>query len=526
MSRKIIIGTRGSQLALWQANHTKTLLEQKGCTVELKIIATEGDRTQQWNTSFDKLEGKGFFTKELEEELLAKNIDVAVHSHKDLPTTGPEGLIIAGVSKREDPSELLLIRKECVDATKKFSLKENALVGTSSARRKSQLLAFRPDVKVTDLRGNVPTRIKKLKDGNYDAILLAQAGVERLQLDVEEFHAEHLSPYEFVPAPAQGVLAWQVRENDDELINIFESLSDFDVQVKINIERRILNLFDGGCQLPLGAYCETETGDEDRLIFKTWVSVADAWDKQPKQLYFETFNASDLPERITEHVQNIKPTSVFITRSLKEKDYLKRALDNLGFKVEAKSLIEFKQIAIKELPKTDWLFFSSKHAVRYFFNQKPTLGEVKIGCVGRGTSEELRSFGLRAQFIGQSTDTKLIGKQFASLVGNSKVLFPMAKESLMSIQNQIAKKENVFNLPVYATIRHSAEIDPATRIIVFTSPSNVDAFFEKNKWQPHYKAVAIGDATGSALERKKVNQFVKPVSFDDLGLFQAILQLS
>ncbi|MGZ4038227.1 MAG: hydroxymethylbilane synthase, partial [Bacteroidia bacterium] len=155
MSRKIVIGTRGSDLALWQANYTKTLLEQKGCTVELKIIATQGDRTQQWNTAFDKLEGKGFFTKELEEELLAGTIDVAVHSHKDLPTVSPEGLIIAGVSQREDPTELLLIRKECVDDSKKFSLRENAVVGTSSARRKSQLLAFRPDVQLRDLRGNV-----------------------------------------------------------------------------------------------------------------------------------------------------------------------------------------------------------------------------------------------------------------------------------------------------------------------------------------------------------------------------------
>ncbi|MGZ3931408.1 MAG: hydroxymethylbilane synthase [Bacteroidia bacterium] len=526
MSRKIVIGTRGSDLALWQANYTKTLLEQKGCTVELKIIATQGDRTQQWNTAFDKLEGKGFFTKELEEELLAGTIDVAVHSHKDLPTVSPEGLIIAGVSQREDPTELLLIRKECVDDSKKFSLRENAVVGTSSARRKSQLLAFRPDVQLRDLRGNVPTRVKKLHAKEYDAILIASAGVERLQLDVEEFHAERLSPYEFVPAPAQGVLAWQIKEDNDELLRLFDTISDFDVQVKINIERRILNLFDGGCQLPLGAYCETETGEEDRPLFKTWVSVADTWDAQPKQLYFETYNAGDLPERVTDHVNNLKPAAVFITRQLREKDYLKRALGKLNFKVEAKSLIEFRQITIKELPKTDWVFFSSKHAVKYFFSQKPKIDNIKIGCVGKSTADELRAFGLRAQFIGQSTDTKLIGKQFAAIAGASKVLFPIARESMMSIQNQLAKKENVFNLPVYATLKHSVEIDTATNIVVFTSPSNVEAFFEKNTWQPHYKAVAIGDATGSALEKKKVKQYVKPGSFDDLGLFQAILQLS
>ncbi|MBC7862964.1 MAG: hydroxymethylbilane synthase, partial [Bacteroidia bacterium] len=162
--KKIIIGTRGSELALWQANYTKELLEKNGHTVELKIISTQGDRTQQWNTSFEKLEGKGFFTKELEEALLKKEIDLAVHSHKDLPTENPDGLIIAGVSEREDPAELLLIRKECVDETQKFNLKQNAIVGTSSSRRKSQLLAFRPDVELKDLRGNVPTRIEKLRN--------------------------------------------------------------------------------------------------------------------------------------------------------------------------------------------------------------------------------------------------------------------------------------------------------------------------------------------------------------------------
>ncbi len=202
MKRKIIIGTRGSDLALWQANYTKGLLEEKGQEVEIKIIQTLGDQTQQWDTSFDKIEGKGFFTKELEEALLNNNIDIAVHSHKDLPTTSPEGLIIAGVSKREDPSDLLIIHDSSVDEKLKFNLKKGAIVGTSSTRRKSQLLAFRPDLKVKDLRGNLPTRINKLRLGNYDAIMLAKAGVERLDLDLDEFTVEKLNPNEFVPAPA------------------------------------------------------------------------------------------------------------------------------------------------------------------------------------------------------------------------------------------------------------------------------------------------------------------------------------
>ncbi len=522
---KIIIGTRGSELALWQANYTKDLLEKLGCEVELKIISTSGDRTQQWNTSFDKLEGKGFFTKELEEELLAGTIDLAVHSHKDLPTTYPDGLIIAAVSHREDPSELLLIRKESADTNKKFSLKENALVGTSSARRKSQLLAFRPDVEIKDLRGNVPTRIKKLADKQYDAILLAAAGVERLGINLDEFHVERLNPTEFIPAPAQGVLAWQIKDNNSALLDILDKLNDLDVLIRINIERKVLNLFDGGCQLPLGVYCETEKDDEDRNRFKTWVSIASSWNSTPKHLYFETYHTDGFSERIVEHINALTPKKVFITRNVQDKDFLSRSLKGINFRLEAKSLIEFKQIQIKEIPTTDWLFFSSKHAVKYFFNQKPAIGKVKIGCVGKGTSEELRKFGFRADFIGQSTDTKLIGKQFASLVGSAKVLFPVAKDSLLSIQSQFPKKDNAINIPVYTTIKHSVEVDESFNIIIFTSPSNVDAYFEKNKLNSNQKAVAMGEATKNALLKKgvKENAIVTTTSFDDLGLYRAVL---
>jgi hydroxymethylbilane synthase len=167
--QKIVIGSRGSDLALWQAYHVKAQLENLGCKVELKIIKTQGDIIQ--HLSFDKMEGKGFFTKEIEAALLDKSIDLAVHSHKDLETNPPKGLVIAAVSEREDPADLLLIRKTSIDPTQQWGLKSKAIVGTSSARRKSQVLRFRPDIELKDLRGNVPTRIQKLRDQNYDAIL-------------------------------------------------------------------------------------------------------------------------------------------------------------------------------------------------------------------------------------------------------------------------------------------------------------------------------------------------------------------
>lgn len=250
--QSIIIGSRGSDLALWQANHVKRQLEDLGAKVEIKIIKTQGDIIQ--HLSFDKMEGKGFFTKEIEAALLDKSIDLAVHSHKDLETTYPAGLTISCVSERENPADLLLIAKDAVDSTSKWNLKKNAIVGTSSTRRKSQVVRFHPDVVINDLRGNVPTRIQKLRDGNYDAILLAKAGVDRLEIDLSEFHVEVLDPTEFVPAPAQGVLGLQIREEDTSLHELLQKMNHSDIQTTISVERKVLNLLQGGCQLPLGVY--------------------------------------------------------------------------------------------------------------------------------------------------------------------------------------------------------------------------------------------------------------------------------
>jgi hydroxymethylbilane synthase len=252
LKNHVIIGSRGSKLALWQAHFVKGELEKRGCSVEINIIKTQGDAIQ--HLSFDKLEGKGFFTKEIEDALLSKQIDLAVHSHKDLETNPPAGLKIACVSSRANPSDILLIRKECVDSNQKWNLKEGATVGTSSARRKTQFLHFRDDVTINDLRGNVPTRIDKLRQGNYDAIILAKAGIDRLELDMSEFECVELDPTEFVPAPAQGVLGLQIREDDTEMSELMATMNDEAVEQRISLERKILNLLDGGCQLPLGAY--------------------------------------------------------------------------------------------------------------------------------------------------------------------------------------------------------------------------------------------------------------------------------
>jgi hydroxymethylbilane synthase len=283
----IRIGTRGSELALWQAYFVKEKLERNGNSVSITIIKTQGDNIQ--DLSFDKLEGKGFFTKEIETALLLKEVDLAVHSHKDLETSPPEGLIIGAVSDREDASELLLIQRNKVDLSLIWELKQGAIIGTSSARRKSIIRAHRLDLEIKELRGNVPTRIQKLREGQYDAILLAKAGVSRLEIDLSEFHVVELNPKQFVPAPAQGVLALQIRENELEFFNEIQKLNNTWVEKQIEIERKVLNLMDGGCQLPLGVYCDMEN---------VFVSYAKNWQDGAKSFVFHFSENENLAQEI------------------------------------------------------------------------------------------------------------------------------------------------------------------------------------------------------------------------------------
>lgn len=269
-SKKIILGSRGSDLALWQARHVQQQLLDIGVGAEIKIIKTSGDQIQ--HIGFDKMEGKGFFTKEIEEALLKSEIDIAVHSHKDLETTNPDGLIIAAVSQRADARDLLIMRKDRF-ATEDFSSgPENPNLGTSSARRKALIQHHFPNAQLSDLRGNVPTRIQKLRDGLYDAILLAKAGIDRLQIDLSEFHLQALNPTQFIPAPAQGVLGIQARANDPEILEILEKLNHKETQRIIFAERSVLKQIGGGCQVPLGAYCSSSDG-----LYTLHVAYSKTW---------------------------------------------------------------------------------------------------------------------------------------------------------------------------------------------------------------------------------------------------------
>jgi hydroxymethylbilane synthase len=236
------IGSRGSALALWQARYVAVRLEKTGAATEIRIIKTTGDHLQA--ASLAKIGGKGLFTKEIEEALLAGDIDLAVHSLKDLPTETPAGLVIAAVPEREDPRDVLAGHTLA-------SLPAGARVGTSSLRRSAQLLALRPDVQAVSIRGNVDTRLRKLKEGQYDAILLAAAGLRRLGLEAEIAYC--FDPAEICPAPAQGALGIQTRE-EGEARAVCAALNHEPSARAVACERTVLAELGGGCQLPVGAF--------------------------------------------------------------------------------------------------------------------------------------------------------------------------------------------------------------------------------------------------------------------------------
>ncbi|HEX8399579.1 MAG TPA: hydroxymethylbilane synthase [Pyrinomonadaceae bacterium] len=258
MKDKIIIGTRGSRLALWQAEFVRAQLKEKHpqISVELEIIKTFGDRQQ--NVSLTEIGGQGVFVKELETALIANRIDLAVHSLKDLPTILPENLHISAVLKREDVRDALVVGKES-NANSISDLPENAVVGTSSLRRASQIKNLRPDLQIKDLRGNVDTRIAKLDAGEYDAIILAAAGLKRL--GCEHRITVFLSFDEMLPQVGQGALAIETRKEDLMTNNLVAVLNDAETRACVEAERAFLRGLGGGCQFPIAAHARIEENE-------------------------------------------------------------------------------------------------------------------------------------------------------------------------------------------------------------------------------------------------------------------------
>lgn len=289
MKANLIIGTRQSLLALWQSNHIASLLRKQypDCQVTLKKIVTKGDRIL--DVPLAQIGGKGLFTKEIETELLDGTVDLAVHSLKDMPTVLPEGLCLTAITTRANVGDAFVSNKYA-----SFSeLPQGAVLGTSSLRRKAQLLAVRPDLKIVDLRGNVDTRLRKLDEGQMDAIILAAAGLERLG------HADRIREIipttVCLPAVGQGALAIECRSDNKEVRDMLAFLNDLSTKQATDAERAFLGLIEGGCQVPIGVHAEVEN---DNVKIEAVIASLDGSKVLRNNITGPAVNAADLGRKL------------------------------------------------------------------------------------------------------------------------------------------------------------------------------------------------------------------------------------
>ncbi len=286
---RLTIATRGSKLALWQSNHIKSELEKLGHEVELKIFKTKGDKIL--DTPLALIGGKGLFTKELEDAMLRGDADLAVHSLKDVPTQLPEGLVLGAITKREVTNDALLSQKYATIE----DLPPNAVVGTTSLRRRMQLLHYRPDLVIKNLRGNVDTRIRKLKDGEFDAIILAYAGLKRLGILDSVRYVSKIDENLMIPAMGQAALGIECRP---DVLDIVKELNDERSQIETKIERDFVDRLQGGCQVPIGVKAQVlENGD---IVAKAVVGLPDGSELLKDKIFGSVKNYTELGRELAE----------------------------------------------------------------------------------------------------------------------------------------------------------------------------------------------------------------------------------
>jgi hydroxymethylbilane synthase len=442
------IATRESELALWQARHVQDLLQRKlDAPSTLVPITTKGDI--DLTTPLNSLDGRGFFTKELENALLDGRADVAVHSLKDLPTIDVPGLRVSAVLSRADRRECLLVRPEALDPDRTpLPLKPGSRLGTSSARRRCQVLLMAPDMELKEIRGNVNTRVRKLREGEYDAILLARAGIERIDLDISGLEMIKLPLDVMLPAPGQAALAIETRSDDAEVESRIELLDDVQVRREIEAERGLLRRFAGGCSLPMGAYAECD--DKVKL---TAIYAAIAPDGQVRGFHScRTEATSDAAAqsvfadlltqktRWAEEVRALDGVSIVVTRPPDSVEDLTAAVARMGGTLQAVPTLAFEpsgdlkqtKTVLESLSSYDWILFTSRNAVFYFVDQlmarrqRPV--DIKIGAVGNATANALEESGWPVHLTNQGGTGAAFADTFLAEVGSGgRVLWPTAE---------------------------------------------------------------------------------------------------
>lgn len=551
--RRIVFGSRRSRLALWQTRSVVAQLQQAHPDLEFSIqeISTRGDRII--DQPLPEIGGKGLFTAELDQALADQSIDIAVHSLKDLPTEASPDIAIIPIMKREDPRDVLVSKSRCDF----MSLRSGAVVGTSSNRRMSQLLALRDDIEVRPIRGNVPTRIEKVRSGDYDAAVIAAAGVIRIGLSDEI--AEWFSLEQVLPAPGQAMIAGTCRRGDELALELLQGLQEQADVDCVQAERSFLATLDGGCSTPLAAHAvQLEqlpehvelTGRVASLDGKTVVTrkAVGAPDVVGRQLAAEILHAGGAA--ILEELQGSESTGnllgrrVVVTRAVEQADSLAELLDRHQASSIEMPLIQFRSIVdaetaqpvLQELTKYDWILFTSSNSIRFFFD---LLGEhelppsVKVACVGQKSATTLSEFGCQPDFM----PTTFSGSGLAGQIPVStdqKILYPSALVVASRLQEDLQERGcKVTRWPIYETL--AVEIDPERRqmirqgvdVVTFASPSAVSSFCEQMQ---EYRELldpctvaCIGPMTRQRAESLGVRVDVTPDEHTTTGLVQALV---
>ena len=532
---KVRIGTRGSDLALWQAHHVADRLAPD-VEVDIIVIKTRGDAIDTQPLS--KVEGKAFFTAEIERALLAGEVDLAVHSHKDLETECDPGLKVVAVPERGPVEERLLVRAEAHDPhAPLLPVVLGAKLGTSAPRRQSQLLALRPDITMAELRGNVPTRVRRLAEGRYDGVLIAAAGLHRLGLDTTGLVSVLLPPELLVPAPAQGALALQIRAGDDELERVLvERLHDPATAEQVAAERWLLRQSGGGCHVPLGALVQ-------RLDDET---AADATSVEPGEVGSGAHRArlflgadhpreGDLarwivargatPQQAAETAWALvdigEPTGagplaglhVVLVGSADGGSATTERLLSLGASVRQETVLAFRGVKAPGLPAQlarlkpgDMLAVTSQEAARRLSGQRVPPG-VKVAAVGPGTARALSASGLRPDVVGKGGSRALA--RLIDVPDGGTVLFPCAKDARPELPDGLRERGvSVERVVLYQTVAspRSQVVDGAD-VVLYMSPSAVSIAVSQGHEARRGKVVRIGlgGSTCDALQDEDLN---------------------
>jgi hydroxymethylbilane synthase len=503
------IGTRGSDLALWQAHWVQSQLAPVTET-ELVIIKTKGDTID--TKPLSKVEGKAFFTAEIERALLDDEVDLAVHSHKDLETACDPALRVVAVPARGLVQERLLVASEAHDPTAPLlPLKSGAKVGTSAPRRRIQLLALRPDLELAELRGNVPTRVQRLREGRYDAVLLAAAGLERLELDTTGLVAIDLEPELLVPSPAQGALAIQIRAADTELAATLGRVMHDDATAEaVAAERWLLLQAGGGCHVPLGALVQPLLDAEGAPAGQRCLFFLGQGHPQEGDASRWVEARGDDPQAAAEaawdRVMSGKPTGAgplsglvtSLVGSAEGGSGLGARLEQLGATVRHEKVLDFRAVKAPELPAKlarlkpgDVLAVTSQEAARRLSGHRVPSG-VAIAAVGPGTAHALSASGLRPTLVGKGGARALASRIEVGEGGH--VLFPCALEARPELPDALRERGiEVDRIVLYRTVAaEETDVVEGADVVIYMSPSSVATAVGQGRETRRQRVVRIG----------------------------------